>query len=224
MPSDSIISMRIVIANCSAAYSGRGDTKLNPAVRAIIIKSDGAVSVHPDTGNKPLNYMGKGNIFTEESIDGNVVWEFNTSQENLTLTLHEIVSDSAHELDLDAEGLITEGTENHLQEWLADNPEVIGEGFTFVEREFRTEHGPVDLLMKDPEGNYLAVEIKRIAMLGTVGQVQRYVDAMNETGLHGDVRGLIVARDIRPNTLKLAQKRGIECVVIDSAWKARNSN
>jgi RecB family endonuclease NucS len=214
--------MRIVIANCSAVYTGRGDTKLNSAVRAIIIKSDGAVSIHPDTGNKPLNYMGKGNVFAEENIDGTVIWKFDTRKENLTLTLHEIISDSDHELDLDAEGLVRDGTENHLQEWLADNPEVIGSGFTLVEREFRTENGPVDLLMKDPEGNYLAVEIKRVAMLNTVGQVERYVNAMMETGLHGTVRGLIVALDIRPNTLKLAEKRGVECVVVDSAWKARN--
>jgi endonuclease len=214
--------MRIVIANCSAVYTGRGDTKLSPAVRAIIIKSDGAVSIHPDTGNKPLNYMGKGNVFTEESIDDNIIWKFDTSKENLTLILHEIISDSEHELDLDAEGLVRDGTENHLQEWLAENPEVIGNGFTLVEREFRTEHGPVDLLMKDSEGNYLAVEIKRVAMLNTVGQVKRYVDAMMETGLHGDVRGLIAALDIRPNTLKLAQRRGIECVTVGDAWKARN--
>lgn len=214
--------MRIVIANCSAVYTGRGDTKLNPATRAIIIKNDGAVSIHPDTGNKPLNYMGKGNVFTEEHIDGSVIWKFDTRKENLTLTLHEIISDSDHELDLDEEGLIRDGTENHLQEWLADNPEAIGSGFTFVEREYRTENGPVDLLMKDSDGNYLAVEIKRVAMLNTVGQVERYVNAMKETGLHGDVRGLIVALDVRPNTLKLAQKRGIECVVVDDAWKARN--
>lgn len=216
--------MRIVIANCSAVYTGRGDTKLNPAVRAIIVKSDGAVSIHPDTGNKPLNYMGKGNIFTEENLDGNLIWRFDTRKENLTLTLHEVISDSDHELDLDAEGLVRDGTENHLQEWLAENPHVIGDGFTFVEREFRTENGPVDLLMKDSEGKYLAVEIKRVAMLNTVGQVERYVNAMTDTGLHGDVRGLIVALDVRPNTLKLAEKRGIECVVVDDAWRSRNAS
>jgi endonuclease len=214
--------MRIVIANCSAVYSGRLHTKLSPAIRAIIIKSDGAVSVHPDTGNKPINYMGNDNVFTEENIDNNVIWKFDTRKENLTLTLHEIISDTEHQLDLDAEKLVKDGTENQLQEWLAENPEVIGNGFTLVEREFRTEHGPVDLLMKDSDGNYLAVEIKRVAMLNTVGQVKRYVDAMTETGLHGDVRGLIVALDIRPNTLKLAQRRGIECVTVGDAWKARD--
>lgn len=216
--------MRIVIANCSAVYTGRGDTKLSPAIRAIIIKNDGAVSIHPDTGNKPLNYMGKGNIFTEENMGDHTIWRFDTSKENLTLTLHDVISDSEHELDLDAEGLVRDGTESHLQEWLAENPEVIGSGFTLVEREFRTEHGPVDLLMKDSDGNYLAVEIKRVAMLNTVGQVKRYVDAMTETGLHGDVRGLIVALDIRPNTLKLAEKRGIECVTVGEAWKDRYQN
>ena len=214
--------MRIVIANCSAVYTGRGDTTLSPAIRAIIIKNDGAVSIHPDTGNKPLNYMGKDNIFTEEKFDDSAIWTFDTSKESLTITLHEVVSDSDHQLDLDAEGVVTDGTEKHLQEWLAENPETIGKGFTLVEREFQTGNGPVDLLMQDSEGNYLAVEVKRVATLNAVGQVKRYVDAMLDSGLYGDVRGLIVALDIRPKTLKLAERRGIECVNVESAWKVRD--
>lgn len=223
--------MRIVIANCSAVYTGRGDTKLNPAVRMILIKDDGAVSLHRDAGNKPLNYMGAKNVFTE-TLDGeDIIWSFDKSSENLTLRLYEIYSDISHSVDLDEEGLIKDGTESHLQEWLADNPGVIGENFTLVKREFQTGDGPVDLLVRDADGGYVAVEVKRTAMLSSVSQVKRYIDALrelqeqeNEADREGlepfPIRGMIVALDIRPKTLIFAERRGIECLNINSAWRA----
>jgi RecB family endonuclease NucS len=214
--------MRIIVANCSAVYTGRGDTKLNPAVRMILIKEDGAISLHCDAGNKPLNYMGKGNVFTESTSDEYLIWSFDTTKENLTLHLYEVYSDSEHLLDLDEEGLIRDGTESHLQEWLAANPEVMGEGYTLVQREFQTGSGPVDILLKDAYGGYIAVEVKRTAMLGSVSQVKRYVDALEEMPEfeNSEVRGIVVALDIRPKTLILAEKRGIECVNVNDAWRA----
>lgn len=214
--------MRIIVANCSAVYTGRGDTKLNPAVRMILIKEDGAISLHCDAGNKPLNYMGKGNVFTETVTEDYLIWSFDTTKENLTLHLYEVFSDSEHLLDLDEEGLIRDGTESHLQEWLADNPEVMGEGFSLVKREFQTGSGPVDILLQDGDRSYIAVEVKRTAMLGSVSQVKRYVDALEEMPEFEDcdIRGIVVALDIRPKTLILAEKRGIECVNVNDAWRS----
>lgn len=217
--------MRIVIAKCSAVYTGRGDTKLNESTRAIIIKQDGAVSIHSDLGNKPLNYMGKGNVFSEEIEDDIVLWKFDTRKENLTIHISEIISDSEFELPAEEEGLVRDGTEDHLQEWLADNPEVIGKGYTLVKREYSTGNGPVDLLVEDSLGLPIAVEVKRTAMIAAVDQVGRYVNALSDAddGEFHDkqVRGIVVALDIRPNTLKLAEKRGVECVSILEAWNGR---
>lgn len=216
--------MRIVIADCSVIYTGRGDTKMLRAVRSIIIKSDGAVSIHNDFGNKPLNYMGaKSTVFSESSIGDVLIWRFENRKENLTVRIHSVISDTSHDLDLNDQGLIRDGTENHLQEWLAENPQALGEGYTLVAREAQTGNGPVDLLMKDAEGIHVAVEVKRVAMLGAVGQVLRYVDALNETGEYGVVRGLIAALDVRPNTVKLADKKGISYVTVDAAWNGRET-
>lgn len=210
--------MRIVIANCSAVYTGRGDTKLNAGVRAIFIKDDGAISIHNDAGNKPLNYMGKGNVFTESIEDDVLVWRFDTRKENLTLYMHEVISDSDHELILEDEGLVRDGTEKQLQGWIAENPESVGEGFTFVEREFQTGAGPVDLLLKDAEGVPVVVEVKRIAMLTSVDQLGRYVTAIREMEGYEDAYGILAALDVRPNTVKLAEKRGVPYVTLDNMW------
>lgn len=209
--------MRVVVADCSVVYTGRGDTRLPRAVRAIIIKDDGCVAIHNDKSNKPLNYMGSGNVFTQSFEEDETVWMFDTRKESLQITMHALFSDSFHRLDLDSEGLVRDGTENHLQAWIAENPESIGEGFTLVGREYQTGEGPVDLLMQDAEGNHVAVEVKRTAMTASVDQVRRYVEAL--TPSHPEVRGIIAAADVRPNTIKLAEKRGIEWVEIPSDWK-----
>lgn len=211
--------MRIVIANCSAVYTGRGDTRMEPAVRAIIIKSDGSVSIHQDASNKPLNYMGKGNVFYESVIDELTVWTFDTRNENLTITLLEVISDTSFILAEHDEGLIRDGTEEQLQTWLWNNPEALGEGYQMVGREVQTGNGPVDLLAIDPEGTYVAVEVKRVAMTAAVTQANRYVEALNETEQFGVVRGMIAALDIRPKAVILAEKKNVECCVVPAHWR-----
>ena len=50
--------MRVVIAACSARYSGRLNAHLPLATRAIMVKADGSVLLHSDGGSyKPLNWM-----------------------------------------------------------------------------------------------------------------------------------------------------------------------
>lgn len=211
--------MRIVVALCSAIYTGRGDTQLAKGVRAIIIKDDGAISIHSDQGNKPLNYMGKGNSFTETILLNETIWLFDTRKESLQISLHSIISDSAFPLALDEVGLVRDGTEHHLQAWLAENPETLGKGFTLVKREYPTGNGPVDLLVLDELGNPVAVEVKRIAMLGAVDQCNRYVEALREIEGFHHVRGMIAALDIRPNTVKHAEKKKVECITIPTLWR-----
>lgn len=212
--------MRIIVASCSATYSGRGDTRLNRKTRAIVIKNDGSASIHNEVGNKPLNYMGKGTTTTEfTDAEGNQVLVIESRKENLTITLHEVVSDVTFGLDDDDDGLVRDGTEDHLQAWLSRHPEVLMEGCEVVQREFPTGAGPVDLLAVDTEGTPWAVEVKRVAMTSAVYQVIRYVEAMKQMPGYEDTKGMIVALDIRPKTMELAAKKSIPCVVVPPTWR-----
>lgn len=207
--------MRIVVAKCSVTYSGRGDTTLTPAVRAIFLKADGAISVHSDNGTKALNYMGPGSKLTETRRGRQIVWEFSNKKETLTIRLHSVISDNEHALDHIEPGLAREGTEHELQAWIARNPEVLGDGIEFIQREYPTGAGPVDLLVRTANGLYLAVEVKRVAQgMNVVDQIGRYVRALNETGELGTVEGMIAAFEIKPRTEQLAAKHGIQCVVV----------
>ena len=50
--------MRLVIATCSADYSGRLNAHLPLATRLLVVKADGSVLLHSDGGSyKPLNWM-----------------------------------------------------------------------------------------------------------------------------------------------------------------------
>jgi RecB family endonuclease NucS len=211
--------MRVIVANCSVIYTGRGDTTLGPAIRAIVIKDDGCIAVHNDKSNKPLNYMGKGNLLTIEEFKDHEMWSFDTSKESLQVKIHHLISDTNLDLDLEEVPLVRDGTEKQLQAWLALHPEIFGQGYSFIQREYPTGAGPVDLLVADETGQPKLVEVKRTATLSSIGQIKRYIDAINdEDGFEGTT-GILAAVDIRPKAFALAEKRGIRCVVIPSNWR-----
>ena len=48
--------MRLIVARCEVAYSGRLTARLPEALRLLMVKADGSVLVHADAGGyKPLN-------------------------------------------------------------------------------------------------------------------------------------------------------------------------
>lgn len=210
--------MRVVIAYCSVTYQGRGNTTLPRATRAILIKADGAISVHSDIGNKALNYMGAGNTLSISKKGRQQTWTFSNKKESIEVKIHKLISDSSFDLDGSEPGLERQGTEHHLQAWIAAHPESLGHGWEVLSREYPTGAGAVDILAKDPQGQIVAVEVKRTAMLPSVDQAHRYMEALNRSGEHGPVRGLIAALDVRPNTRSQADKRGISWTEIDPQW------
>lgn len=204
--------MRLVIAKCTVDYEGRLSAHLPEAVRLIMVKADGCVAIHADGGAyKPLNWMNAPNRLVEE--EG--CWRVSNSKgEVLTVSFLEVLSDSAYEMGVDP-GLQKDGVEAHIQELLAENPSVLGEGLRLIRREFPTEIGPVDLLCKNEEGMTVAVEVKRRGEIDGVEQLTRYLDFLNRDSELSPVKGLYVAQEIKPQAKVLAEDRGIECVVVD---------
>ncbi|MFJ4676067.1 MULTISPECIES: endonuclease NucS [Kitasatospora] len=204
--------MRLVIAKCTVDYAGRLAAHLPSAVRLVIVKADGSVSIHADDrAYKPLNWMSPPCSLKE----GDGVWTVtNKAGEKLIITLEDVHHDSSHELGVDP-GLIKDGVEAHLQELLADRMEVLGSGWQLIRREYPTPIGPVDLLCRDSDGATVAIEIKRRGEIDGVEQLTRYLELLNRDPLLAPVKGVFAAQEIKPQARVLATDRGIGCVVLD---------
>jgi RecB family endonuclease NucS len=204
--------VRLVIAKCSVDYDGRLQAHLPLATRLIMVKADGCVAIHADGGAyKPLNWMNAPNRL----VEGDGEWRVtNDKSETLIITLHKIVSDTAHEMGRDP-GLEKDGVEAHLQELLANDPTSIAEGYKLVRREFPTDIGPVDLLCRDEDDAAVAIEVKRRGDIDGVEQLSRYLEFLNQDPRLRPVRGVFVAQEIKPQAKVLASERSIECVEVD---------
>ncbi|MDX6287011.1 MAG: endonuclease [Frankiales bacterium] len=204
--------MRLVIARCSVSYAGRLTAELPSAVRLLLVKADGSVSIHADGGAyKPLNWMSPPCTIREEPGSWTVT---NKAGEQLLITIEEVLDDSSYELGVDP-GLRKDGVEAHLQALLAEHCEVLGQGWSLVRREFPTDIGPVDLLCRDSDGVHVAVEIKRRGEIDGVEQLTRYLGRLERDPLLRPIRGVLAAQQITPQARVLAADRGIHCVVLD---------
>ena len=207
--------MRLLVARCEVRYSGRLTAVLPEAVRLLILKADGSVLVHDDAGGyKPLNWM-TGPTVTEELGDVLVVRKPKT-EDVLEIRLVEILSDVRHDMGESA-ALQKDGVERDLQLELAAAPAALGEELTLVKREWSTEVGPVDLMCKDEDGEWVAVEIKRIGTIDAVEQLTRYLGFIREDSAKSACRGMLAAQTMKPQAVALAESRGIRCVEVDLA-------
>src|SRR5919202_1948144 len=167
--------MRLIVARCSVEYSGRLSAHLPEALRLIMLKADGSVLVHADAGGyKPLNWMTPPTAVIEDGET--IVVRKLKGEDQLEITLHEVVSDVTHTMDFDADRLSKDGVEAALQVALADAPHWCGEGFRRVRREWPKDIGPVDLMCRDDDDGWVAVEIKRVGTIEAEGQRSRYLE------------------------------------------------
>ena len=216
--------MRLIIAECSVDYAGRLSAHLPRAKRLLVMKADGSVLVHSDSGSyKPLNWMNP--PCTVSVLEPNAdqlevgvqqVWQVQQAKTDdvLMISIFEVLSDISHELG-DDPGLIKDGVEKHLQELLADQLHLIEEGASLIRREYFTASGPVDILLRDANGSIVAIELKRRGDIDGVEQLTRYLELLNRDPLLAPVRGIFAAQEIKPQARKLAEDRGIECLVLD---------
>ena len=209
--------MRLVVARCEVDYAGRLSAYLAPAVRLLLVKADGSVSVHADDrAYKPLYWMSPpARLEFAEGEGGASVWTVtNPAGETLRITLHEVLLDSTHELGVDP-GLVKDGVAAHLQRLLAEHVATLGHGWRLVRREYPTPIGPVDLLCRDADDVTVAVEVKRRGEIDGVEQLSRYLEFLNRDERLAPVRGMFVAQQVKPQARTLAEDREIEWREVD---------
>ncbi|HEX2411588.1 MAG TPA: endonuclease NucS [Solirubrobacteraceae bacterium] len=208
--------MRLIVARCSVEYSGRLSARLPENLRLVMLKADGSVLVHADAGGyKPLNWMTPPTVVDEE--DGRIVVRKLKGEDRLDIELVEVLSDVTHAMDFDAAQLEKDGVEADLQVLLAEAPSWCGEGFRLVRREWPTDIGPVDLMCRDDDDGWIAVEIKRVGTIDAVEQLCRYLERIRLDPAMAGCRGVLAAQVVKPQARVLAEARGLAWVEVDLA-------
>lgn len=228
--------MRILVADCSAIYSGRLNASLPPAKRVLLIKADNSLLIFSELGSyKPLNWMAAPctirEIEPDEKSDETPdetpevtpddspiekILRVNAAKSSdiLEVTLYHVYSDQSFDLGQDP-GLVKDGVEDHLQQYLAAQIERIGEGAKLVRREYPTAIGPVDIMAVNADGEHVAIEIKRHGGIDGVEQLTRYCELLNRDPLLAPVHGIFAAQTITPQARVLAEDRGFRCLILD---------
>jgi len=209
--------VRLVVARCEVTYTGRLNAYLPDAIRLLVFKADGSVLVHADSGGyKPLNWMTPPTVI-ENGDDVIVVRKrAGRSEDRLEIRIAELLAEFEHELGEDA-GLEKDGIERHLQEALAGLPSAVEPGLRLVRREWPTDIGPVDLMCRDADGAWVAVEIKRVGTIEAVEQLSRYLEVLQRDAALAACRGILAAESVKPQARTLCAARGLGCVEVDLA-------
>ena len=209
--------MRLIVARCQVRYTGRLNAVLPESTRLLMLKADGSVLVHADAGGyKPLNWVTPPTVLEEDGDTLVVRKRAGKTEDRLEIRLLEVLSDVEHDMG-EAAALEKDGIERDLQELLADRPETLAEGLRLVRREWPTDIGPVDLMCRDADGSWVAVEIKRTGTIEAVEQLCRYLERIRLDPALVDARGILAAQRFKPQALVLAEGRGIPCAEVDLA-------
>ena len=209
--------MRLIVARCEVTYTGRLTAHLPDSTRLLMIKADGSVLVHADTGGyRPLNWMTPPTVIEEGEGVIVVRKRAGRSEDRLEIRLLEVLWEAEHEMG-EAAPLEKDGVERDLQEALAALPETLEPGLRLDRREWPTELGPVDLMCRDEADGWVAVEIKRIATIDAVEQLTRYLDCIRADPARAGCRGILAAQQLKPQAVTLAASREIACVEVDLA-------
>src|SRR3954463_2685658 len=209
--------MRLIVARCEVTYSGRLNAFLPESTRLLILKDDGSVLVHADAGGyKPLNWRTPPTVVEEDGGVFVVRKGAGRSEDRLEIRLVEVLSDVAHDMG-EAAALEKDGVERDLQLLLAADPGAVEPGLRLVKREWPTDVGPVDLMCRDSEDGWVAVEIKRVGTIDADEQLTRYLDCIRADPSRAACRGILAAQQLKPQAIALAEQRGIGTAEVDLA-------
>ena len=206
-----------LFGRCRVEYDGRAASSLDAGNRLVVLKPDGTILVHTDSGQQPVNWQPPGCTHDGRLDDGELLVEsVRTNPDERLLVAFERV-DQVVVYDGTGDSDVTVlGTEADLRDRILDRPELIEEGFEPRATERDTSAGAVDIYGTDSEDHAVVVELKRRRVgPDAVSQLNRYVEAL-ESDLHAGrtVRGILVAPSVTDRAHNLLERRGLEFVSV----------
>ena len=215
-----------IIGQCRVLYAGRGGSDLESGDRHVMMKPDGTVIVHSDDLFKPRNYQPPGAEYTARLNTGgdelivHVERKKGSTVETIDIMFSKIYALTTTGMEDDAE-LNLVGTEQDMQAYLMENPNILveklGEGFRIIESEHSIEVGNIDIFGRDGSGTPVVVELKR-RRVGpkAVDQIRRYVDEYKK--IDPDVIGVLIAPGVTDSALDMLEGHGFHFIEFQLDW------
>jgi RecB family endonuclease NucS len=205
----------IAYANFSVEYEGRASSILEASDLILMRKPDGSTAIHGGALTIPLNYMGPK---TTQEISDNILILAN-KKEIIKLIISKVYSVMIPD-NWDNRKITLVKTEDDLRNKLMGDPaKYFGYTPTNMIKEFKTNHGPVDIALLDNFDGLLdgrnvgVVEVKRKKItLKHCYQAIRYRDALKKKG--AKVQIWLAAPEISKNALEYCQPRRIKFVEV----------
>lgn len=199
------------VGDCTVATPEQAFSR---ARRHVLVKPDGTVVVHGETGTEPQA--------VHPPVGGQTV---TTTESKVVLTVDDSRSESALVVSfLSVQQLSVAGapaaqqatTEADLTALVLEQPAVIEPGFRPLATERQTGAGPVDVYGEDEDGRTVVLELKsHRAGPAAVGQLGRYVAALRDE-LHtgATVRGILGAPSVTDRAHRRLAEEGLEFVTL----------
>lgn len=213
-------NMLVILGSCLLDYDGRAVTNgyLPEGDRLIFLKKDGTMHVHSTEKKQPIRWQNSGAKCNIERKDDEVIVEtkgHNKGTEDVVTVffkeIYQITSYDAVDKKVSSSADSLMGTEKDMKKFIIENPDSIENGFRFIEEEYKTEEGPVDIFGKDPNGNPVILELKaRHAQRSHVRQLNAYVEEYKNK--NPNVRGILVAPSLSDGAKKKMEKSKLEFV------------
>ena len=216
----------IAFACCKVEYEGRALSQLNWGERIILIKPDGSFLIHQDKKVEPVNWQPPKSKTKCRMKGDRLILESHrrTPKELLAVEIRQIQFINYSNVE-DFEELEQAGYEKDMSDMIMKRPHIIEEGFMPKTREYSVEHGFIDILGKDCDGNLMILELKaRKAGVNAVKQLKRYLQDMENTdndylkeckAQKKKIRGLLVAPSIMEDAREMIEEEGIEFVSVE---------
>ena len=204
-----------IIGLCTVNYQGRAKSKLDRGERVVLSKQDSALLVHGPENYQPKNWQPEVDSYSLEIKGENLVLEARRSnpEETVSIEFESLDMVAVYQM-VDRSELKVRGHEIDIHESIEEEPSIVEEGMTVLEREKETPAGFIDVFMKDSEDVWTVIEVKRNPDHNSVLQLQRYIDEI-EKQYSGEIRGILVAPKISEKVLNYLEERDLEFVEVE---------
>jgi RecB family endonuclease NucS len=200
---------------CSVNYQGRAKSKLDRGERLVIIKQDNAVLVHGPEKYQPKNWQPETDEFEIRIEDDELVLDSRRYDPKETVTIRFEDLEMVYVTKMvDKSDLRVKGHEVDIHEAIEEEPDIVEDGLTVIDREKDTPAGFIDVFARDTDDRLVVIEVKRNPDHNSVLQLNRYIKEIEKEFPGRELRGILVAPKASDSVKEYLEERDLEFVEV----------